>query len=153
MNKSRNIFICIQAVLRDLTRLAVLCGFSLQGEEILKVISPILIKISESKLILGIFDCIGREELLDYILKMLETSLEIMRIRQESNGVDEKSVLKHIIIIDLLGLTLQVLICILFSKFSNIYQICSILFQATSISSFVLMTKKIVNIYEGEHFH
>ena len=79
-------------------------------------------------MILGIFDCIGREELLDYILKMLETSLEIMRIRQESNGVDEKTVLKHIIIIDLLGLTLQVLICILFSKFSNIYRICSILF-------------------------
>ena len=53
-------------------------------------------------------DCVGREELVDYILKMLETSLEIMRIRQGSKSEDENSVLKHIIIIDLFGLALQV---------------------------------------------
>ena len=49
--------------------------------------------------------CVSRDEILDYGLRMVETSLKLMREKSISLG---HPVLYHVVIIDMFGLNLQV---------------------------------------------
>ena len=49
--------------------------------------------------------CVSKDEILDYGLRMVETSLKLMREKSTSLG---QPVLGHVVIIDMFGLNLQV---------------------------------------------
>ena len=49
--------------------------------------------------------CVSKDEILDYCLRMVETSLKLMREKSASLG---HPVLYHVVIIDMFGLNLQV---------------------------------------------
>ena len=53
----------------------------------------------------GLLACVSKDEILDYCLRMVETSLKLMREKSASLG---HPVLYHVVIIDMFGLNLQV---------------------------------------------
>ena len=72
----------------------------------------------------GLLSCVTRDEIIDYCLKMVETSLSLMRKKSE---VLDHPVLYHVVIIDMSGLSLQ----------------------ASSLLPLVRMVRSFLRLYEG----
>ena len=103
--KQNQFYKFFQEVWLVLIILGVQSGYCPSGELTFRVGLASLISSRDRKLISGLLACVSKDEILDYCLRMVETSLKLMREKSASLG---HPVLYHVVIIDMFGLNLQV---------------------------------------------